>query len=79
MYNLMRKQVTIYAEVFVARRALIATARGRNFITVFVDLGLFLLGGYFRKRFQACKTLRATPGLSPRNIDPIYEWEEMVV
>lgn len=72
VYNLMRKQVTIYTEVFVAISTFIATTGGSDFVTVFVELRLFLFHWYFRKRFQACKTLRASPGVAPRNIDPIY-------
>ena len=79
VHDLVRKKVAIYAEVLVAECTLIATACCGNLVTVFVHLGLFLLGWYFRKRFQACKTLPASPRICPRNSDPIYEWEEMVV
>jgi hypothetical protein len=53
VYNLMSKQVTVYAEMFVTGSTLIATARGGNSITIFVDFRLFLLHWDFRKRFQA--------------------------
>ena len=72
VHDFVRKKVAIYAEVLVAECTLIATARSGDLVTVFVGLGLFLLGWYFRKRFQACKTLPASPGVCPRNIDPIY-------
>src|SRR5690242_1453822 len=48
--DLVRKNVAIDAEVLVAECTLIATACCGNLVTVFVHLGLFLLGWYFRKR-----------------------------
>jgi hypothetical protein len=53
VYNLVRKQVAVDAEMFLADRTFIATARRRNPVTVFVDFRLFLFCWDFRKRFQA--------------------------
>lgn len=79
MYNLVCKQVAVYAEMFVTGGTLIAAARGRNSVAVFVNLRLLLFCWYFRKWFQACETLRAAPGVSPWYIDPVDEWKKMVV
>ena len=53
MHNLVRKQITVNAEMLVAGRAFIATAGGRNALAIFLYFRLFLFRRYFWKRLQA--------------------------
>jgi hypothetical protein len=78
MHNLVCEQVTVYTEVPVAESAFIpATGRWHSTVCCLTlpliprrDLG---------ERLAACEAGGAAAGILPRDFDPIYQGEEVVV
>lgn len=78
VHHLVRKNITVDAEMVMAHCALVSTAHTNPFDCVVTN---FPLGGMrdWRKFMSTGKAARTLGGFLPRYLSPIHEWEEMVV